>query len=190
VTGSGSKLVTTSPAPCPKCGAEQTAGLTACPKCGLATDRMAKFASQLDQSTPQALLDAWAELQDHWEDLAHHDEMLRLVTQNDAYAWAAARYRTREDDIGRAQLARVRKAAEAQMMTGAVARKASTPTPYRATTGLLVLLIVVTVGGLIYAAVVRGRKATPTPTPNGSAGNYGSAVIDRSPTPTRDADGR
>jgi len=127
---------------------------------------MAGYAVQRDISIPEVLTTAWKEVQDQWEDLGRHDELLRLVTKNEAYAWAAARYKTRDDEIGKKQLARVRKAAEVTMLASAAERKASGgPKPYRATTALLVVLVVVAIAGLIYAMVVRDRGATPSPTP-------------------------
>jgi hypothetical protein len=131
---------------------------------------MASFAKERDDAIPEVLVKAWDHALASWDDLARHDELIRLVTANDAYAWAAARYRTRADEIGTRQLERVRKAAEATMMSAAAARKQSQPSPYRATKMLMAALILIAVGGLVYAMWVRDRGPTPTPPSTTPAG--------------------
>jgi hypothetical protein len=131
-------------------------------KCGLAAARMESFAKESDEAVPDVLHKAWAHALEAWEDTARHDELIRLVSQNDAYAWAAGRYRTRPDAVGTRQLERVRKAAEATLLSMAATRKASAPSPYRNTTMLMIALVLLAVGGLIYA-MVRNRAPTATP---------------------------
>ncbi|HEU0033814.1 MAG TPA: hypothetical protein VFQ53_24470 [Kofleriaceae bacterium] len=147
---------------CPKCGAPRTAA-TACPKCGLATERMDAFAQERDASIPDVLTAAWERAVEQWDDASRHDEVMRLVAQHDAYAWAAARYRTRAGDpIGDRQLERVRKAAEVTLFATASQRREPTgQKPYRALTTVMVLLVVAAIGGLLYATVVRDRSSTP-----------------------------
>ncbi len=156
---------------CPKCSAAQEpVDLRACKKCGLAADRMEGFAIERDAMVPEVLVAAWDRAVASWEDQKLHDEVMRLVAQNDAYAWAAARYRGKTDPLGMRQLDRIRKAAELNMMSQATMRKAEAgPSPYRATTALLILLVVVLVAGLIYAMVIRSRTPAPE-TPAGETG--------------------
>jgi ribosomal protein L40E len=153
---------------CPKCGAEQQADDPACRKCGLSAERMAAFAAVRDGSVPEALTAAWERVVERWDDPSAHDELIRLVTQNSAYAWAAAKYRDRDDDVGKAQLERVRKAAEVTMMsTAAVRPDLKAASPYRSVAMLLAILVALAVAGLIYAMAIRDRHPAATPpTPN------------------------
>lgn len=147
---------------CPKCAAERRDAETACVKCGLTADRMESFAQEGDAAVPDALAAAWDHAIAAWDDPARHDEVLRLVAQQDAYAWAAARYRTRAGDpIGDRQLARVKKAAEVTLYATATARKDTSAKPYRAVIAIVVILIALTVIGLLY---VKMKRDTPMPT--------------------------
>ncbi|MBA2540258.1 MAG: hypothetical protein H0V17_11525, partial [Deltaproteobacteria bacterium] len=115
-----------------------------------------------DAAIPDALGAAWDRALEGWSESARHDEVMRLVAQHDAFAWAAARYRTKAGDpVADKQLERVRKAAEATLFSGAVARKDANKNPYRSTTMMLVTLVVLIVGGLVYAMVVRNRGTEP-----------------------------
>ena len=66
---------------CPKCGAPRDP--VACPKCGLAADHMAAYRRSQD-NVPEALEKAWQRALETWTDDACHEEVMRLVTQNDA----------------------------------------------------------------------------------------------------------
>jgi hypothetical protein len=151
---------------CPKCGTARVETRTSCAKCGLAHEKMAAF-EQARDAVPEALTTAWDGAVASWDDSAKHDELLRLVTQNDAYAWAAARYRDRmreraDDAIAKAQLDRVRRAAEATLAATAAARPSRVPEPYRRTVFLLGILIIVIIAGLVYR-IARGRTSEPVP---------------------------
>jgi hypothetical protein len=116
---------------------------------------------------PDALGAAWDAAVASWDDSARHDEVLRLVTQHDAYAWAAMRYRERvaadaEDAIGRRQLDRVRRAAEAALVTSGTPR-VKEPTAYRSTIAILALLVIFTIIGFAYAVLRRGQAEEPPP---------------------------
>lgn len=125
---------------------------------------MESFAAARDAAIPDVLGTAWDKAVESWSDPARHDEILRLVAQHDAFAWAAARYRTRAGDpIADKQIDRVRKAAEVTLMSSATSRKSAGKNPYRSTTALLVLLVVLVVGGLVYAMVARDGGTQPTP---------------------------
>jgi hypothetical protein len=142
---------------CPKCGATRRGDATACPGCGLAAARMAEFRDAREAEVPDAVHAAWARVAEAWSDPARHDELLREVAAHRCYAWAAGRYRTRGGDpIAERQLARLRRAAEATLLAGATARRDAAVTPYRATVGVLALLIATVVIGLVYATLIRG----------------------------------
>jgi hypothetical protein len=144
---------------------------------------MESFARERDASVPEVLATAWDRAVEAWDEPARHDEMIRLVAQHDAYAWAAAQYRERAGDpVGDRQLARIRKAAEATLFASATARKDQSPKPYRALTAVMIMLIVAAVAGLLYAMVMRDKaepmgNATPAPavrqqpTPPSSSGS-------------------
>jgi hypothetical protein len=141
---------------CPKCGAACRAGQAACARCGLAADRMESYARERDAAIPDVLSAAWERTEAAWDDPAGHAEVMRLVAAHDAYAWAAARYRTRAGDpIGDRQIAKIRKAAEATMLATATSRKDSTPKPYRALTAVMIMLIAAAIAALLYANVMR-----------------------------------
>ncbi|MEO7732811.1 MAG: hypothetical protein ABIY55_17725, partial [Kofleriaceae bacterium] len=146
---------------CPKCGAARTAA-EACASCGLAVARMAGYADAREASVPDAVRDAWQHVTEAWTDPARHDELLRVVALHDSYAWAAGRYRTRRDDLAVSQLERLRRAAEATLLATAIARPDASTAPYRATRGVLMVLILAVIVGLVYAMVIRSRGA-PAP---------------------------
>lgn len=126
---------------------------------------MESFAKDRDAAVPDVLGKAWERAIEKWDDQPRHEEVMRLVAQHDAYAWAASRYRSRAGDpVADKQLERIRKAAEITMLSAAVSRKdASAKNPYRNTMALLIVLVVLIVGGLLYAWI-RSRGA-PEPTP-------------------------
>jgi hypothetical protein len=148
-------------AQCPKCGAGRTDG-PACRKCGLSVDRWESFASTLE-AVPDALGAAWEATLAQWSDPAAHEEVMRLVAQHDAFAWAANRYRTKAGDpIADKQLERIRKSAEITMMSSAFARpKDPAKNPYRATVAMLVTLVLLIAAGLVYAMFSRRGNEPP-----------------------------
>lgn len=150
------------PSACPKCGAAIVADTSACTKCGLAVAKMAGFAAAREAAVPEPLVRAWEVAVEQWSNPAHHEEVLRLITQNDAYAWGAAKYRSRTGDpIADKLLERIRKSAEVTMMTSATARTVVEKNPYRNTVVMLVIVILAIAGALIYAQVKSDR---PQPT--------------------------
>jgi hypothetical protein len=117
------------------------------------------------REVPDALGAAWDLTVEKWDEPTRHEEVMRLVAQHDAYAWAAARYRSRAGDpTADEQLERVRRAAEIAMLSGAIARKAGARDPYRNTMSLLIAMVVLILGGLLYAWVrFQGSGNEPTP---------------------------
>lgn len=154
-----------SPASCPKCGTSRDpASAVPCVKCGLAVDRMATFSETRDASAPEVLRVQWERVQRDFDSEAEHDELLRLVTRHDVFAWGAARYRDiLRDEPGHAmaarQLDRMRKAAEVTMYVSAARRTSPEVSPYRATTALLILLVLAAIAGLVYSFVMSRRAA-------------------------------
>ena len=149
-------------ATCPKCGTARQ-GEPACPRCGLLADRMETFAAEKKpDAPPDVLVAAWDHAVEKWDDQPRHDEVIRLVAQHDAYAWAAERYRTRAGDpIGDRQLDRVRRAAEVTMRASAIPKAEPRANPYRAATAVLVMLIVAAVVALLFAMI---RRSSMQPT--------------------------
>lgn len=106
---------------CPKCGA--TPSEVACPKCGLAVDKMDAFARTLDEDVPAAVRGSWEALQDQWDEDDRHAAFLRIVVDENAFAWAAQQYRAKKPDPrAETMLVRVRRAAEARLAASASAR--------------------------------------------------------------------
>lgn len=149
---------------CPKCGAALAAEATACPSCGLAAARMAVFSDARDAAVAEPVREAWARAAEAWSEPARHDELFRQVAAHNSYAWAAGRYRTRgRDPIAERQLDRLRRAAEATLLVSATVRPDAAARPYRATIGVLAIMVVAIVVGLAYALVMRdATPATPT----------------------------
>ena len=137
-------------AACPKCGTDREEALASCRKCGLAYDKWVAFQASRGVNL-DALDAAWKHALDHWDDPKAHDELLRLVTQHDAWAWVAGRYRER-GDAAKDHLDRVKRMAEVTMMQGAAAKAAAkTPEPYRATMAVMAVLMIIVIVGLFYA---------------------------------------
>jgi ribosomal protein L40E len=163
-------------AACPKCGAARPGDAAACRSCGLTVAREAAYLAARDAAVPEPVRDAWTRAAAAWHDDAGHDALLRLVAANDAYAWAAGRYRTRgRDPVAVRQLDRLRRAAEATLFAGATARPAAASAPYRATTAVLAMLVIAVAAGFLYMFVVRdhaGARARPADAagPAGAAG--------------------
>jgi hypothetical protein len=128
-----------------------------------------------DAAVPDAVREAWQRATEAWSDPARHDEVVQRVAAHRCYAWAAARYRAHgHDPIATRQLERLRRAAEATLLASATVRSDPATRPYRATVGVLAVLIVAIAVGLIYAMVARepsvrlGAPAAPT-VPTGPA---------------------
>jgi hypothetical protein len=131
---------------------------------------MAAYTVARDAAVPDPLHRAWSHVIERWDDDARHDELLRLVVTNNCYAWAAGRYRTREDDVtAQRQLARLRRAAEVTLLASAAVRPDAGARPYRAATGVLAILVIVIAAGLLYATVIRARGVVSNTSPRSPA---------------------
>jgi hypothetical protein len=120
------------------------------------------------EEIPEVLEKAWQRALESWSDTASHDEVMRLVTQHDAYAWAAAQYRRRPADAIRdRQLERVRKATEAPMLVAAFAKQRDkTKTPYKAPLVLLILMVLAAVAALLFTSILpKGGDDSVPPQP-------------------------
>jgi len=148
---------------CPKCGAPRDDAATACRRCGLAVAKMDAYAARAEE-VPEPLANAWQAALDAWDDAARHDELLRLVSQHDAYTWAVARYRSRPADAMRdRQLSRLAKAAELMMYASATKQERAAPTPYRNFLIVVVVLLVATMVGLMFARMAVDSSTRRSP---------------------------
>lgn len=160
------------PAMCPKCGAPRSAepGAAACPRCGLIVATMDAYARDRDARVAAPVQAAWEQVAAAWDEPARHDELFRLTVLHACHAWTAARYRTEWQARGGTgldpHLERMRKAAEATLLTTATPR-AEARAPYQgARLTLIVLVVLIVIGGV--AAVVLGgqaRSIAPAPRP-------------------------
>ncbi|HEX3766615.1 MAG TPA: hypothetical protein VHW23_48305 [Kofleriaceae bacterium] len=149
---------------CPKCGAPRGDDAAACPDGGLGASRMASYRDARDAAVPEPVHAAWQRAAEAWSDPTRHDELLQQVAAHSCYAWAAARYRARRrDPVAERQLDRLRRAAEATLLAGATVRPDTTAGPYRATLGVLAILIAAIVIGVVYATLIRGPSGAVDP---------------------------
>jgi hypothetical protein len=146
---------------CPKCGA--TPAASACPKCGLATDKMAAFARKLDEDVPSVVRAAWDALATAWDDDDRHAAFMRVVVDENAFAWAAQQYREKKPDPrAEKMLARVRKAAEARLVASASAR----PEPKNVFNSVKLLLggaVLMVVALLLILQFLKGKQHAEQP---------------------------
>ena len=150
---------------CPKCSATFTVAC-ACPRCGLSRARMATYVRR-EEPVVDALSHAWHAATTNWTDPKAHDELLRLTTQHNSWAWTAARYRelarTRgEDVITTNQLRRLEKGIVVSAFSRIETKADKTPKPYKAATTMLVVLIVLLVAGFFYGTTVKKTAAQPS----------------------------
>ena len=103
---------------CPKCGSARTDAPN-CRSCGLAADKIATYTATRDAAVPDIVKQTWQRVTAEWTEQARHDAMLRVVTEHNAFPWAAAMYREqaaiRGDELSKRQLDRVLRGAEALM---------------------------------------------------------------------------
>ena len=156
------------PAMCPKCGAPRSTdpAVTACPRCGLGVAKMEDYARDRDARVAAPVQAAWERVAAAWDDPALHDELFRLTTLHTCHAWTAARYRTEWLARGGTgldpHLERMRKAAEATLLTTATARPEAA-TPYRSARLTLIALVVLLVIGAVAAVVLGGQARSNAP---------------------------
>ncbi len=156
---------------CPKCGAPRRPdpAVTACPRCGLGVAKMEDYARDRDDRVAAPVQAAWERVAAAWDDPALHDELFRLTTIHTCHAWTAARYRTEWQARGGTgldpHLERMRKAAEATLLTTATARPAAA-TPYRsARLTLIVLVVLIMIGTAVFLGV-QARSNSPSVRPS------------------------
>ena len=163
------------PFSCPKCDMACSPHRP-CPRCGLAAHRMKTFVRR-EQTVDQTLTQAWQAVVDGWNLSARHDELLRLTTRHDAWAWTAARYREYASkglggEMATSQLKRLERGIVVSAFSRIQATKDKTPRPYRTAVATLLLLIVLLVGGFVYGKTV---KKTVSKTPDTAAKHVGGA---------------
>jgi hypothetical protein len=153
---------------CPKCGAKQPPG-PACRKCGLSADRMATFQRQ-KTGVASSLVVAWKDCETAWTDETAHDKFMELVVEQEAYAFAARRYRDAlaarpGDPIAQQHVDQVAKMVAANLMVSATPKESSSPKPYKNAITILVVLVVAIVIGVVYATL-RGSSDTDALAPS------------------------
>jgi len=116
---------------------------------------------------------AWQNVVDGWEDPGRHEQLMGVVAQHGAFAWAAARYKERAGDaVADKQLERIRKAAMATMLASA-SKKPEAQAPYKRTMIIFMVLIVMLLIGFLGVKMMHDtRRGTPHPgvPPRGTPG--------------------
>jgi hypothetical protein len=153
---------------CPKCDAI-VGERAACPGCGLAAGRMASFSASRAAEVPESVRAAWHQALAAWSEQARHDAFVQAVAGSGSFAWAAGQYQEERrrrpgDTLAARQLERVRRTAEAAMLASAAVRE-DVKAPYRSTTAILVMMVVVLVAGALYATFMRDSRSPRTVTP-------------------------
>jgi hypothetical protein len=111
-----------------------------------------------DAGIPESIVAAWQRVLSSWDDPASHDELFRLVAQHNCFAWAAARYKTRDGDpIAAERLAKLRRATEAVLRATAMPRSVAAPSPLRKVAIVVALFAVAIAIALVSAYVLRGK---------------------------------
>ncbi len=163
---------------CPKCETSQAAGAS-CRRCGLLAERFAMFAGEGAAGTADAgLRAAWAECVARWDEPSVHDAFAERVVATEAYAFAARNYRAAararpDDEIAAERLARVRRMAEAAVLSaGPRNRRArGERQPLRGAAWVLVVCVFLAIAGVVYATVQDGAgPGRDRPQPPGAAG--------------------
>jgi hypothetical protein len=120
---------------------------------------MAEFARRRDEAPNAVVKAAWDRLLEGWDDQERHDAFLRVVVDEAAYAWAAARFREKQpDERATTGIDRVRRAAEARLAT-----MATIPPPMKSASRfgsvklLLAGAVVMVIALLLALQFLRGR---------------------------------
>ena len=130
---------------CPKCG-HPRGGAEACSRCGLV---FARWDALTPEDDPPHLVTAWQALETRWEDDDAHRRFVDRCLAEGALAFAARRYRSRDDETARRQLTTLTTIA-VQTLRGVTTRPRLSPRGARLL-GLLVLALVLV--GLAVLAV-------------------------------------
>jgi hypothetical protein len=152
---------------CPKCEELQPEA-EACRACGLAADRFEAYASEADDAAGPELDELWAACADDWHDDAAHDRFIEAASVAGMYAYAARRYRGHArdnpgDSRAEAALARLRRMAEATLLSAAAARQPEAgKEPYRGVVLLMITLVLLAGIGGVYM-LFRGASSPDQP---------------------------
>jgi hypothetical protein len=119
----------------------------------------------MDDAVPEPVRAAWQRAVDGWDEPARHDAFVGVVAQHAAFTWAAARYKERSGDVvADRQLQRLRTAATATMLAGAMARPEKRAKPYQVTIAMLIALVIIAFVGYFYVVHLHDLR-TPPPKP-------------------------
>ncbi len=166
---------------CPKCETAQ-AQAEACGVCGLRADRFQDYVNADGEHAASPALEAlWLRCEEEWEDAGRHTRFVETASTENAYAYAARRYRAMlskrpSDDVASAQIDRLTKMAEVALLGASSGREGSArgPEPYRNV--LILLIVLLLIGGVLgmYALLRTNTQAsdaspvplsTPSPAP-------------------------
>jgi hypothetical protein len=115
-----------------------------------------------DADVPEPVRTAWQRTIEAWDQPVLHDAFLGAVAQHGVFTWAAARYKERAGDVVAVrQLERLRSAATAVMLAGAMARPAKRTKPYQVTIAVLIALVIVAVVGYFYTVHLHDLQTPP-----------------------------
>jgi hypothetical protein len=156
-------------ADCPKCGlagARQRG--EACARCGLVFNRWSYALPTFSTGDDDAAAAVWSAVEANWDDSARHDAFLVLCQRTAQLPYAAARYRAAQAARGAAAEPQATRALERMSKLAFTALELSakreprepTRVPYRNTMAVLGLVLVLIVGGLIWAIFYQQTKAT------------------------------
>ena len=164
---------------CPKCGAALAAAAEACPSCGLAAAHFERFeegepgepGEPGGAELPAALVPAWESCLARWDDESAHEAFLAAAAATGSFVAAGRLYRRQLRERGRsdpraaAGLERVRRMAQAALLTRPPAGAASPSSTddrraYRTIAGLGIVLVLMAVLGAITVHLVKNLRAS------------------------------
>jgi hypothetical protein len=106
---------------------------------------------------------AWDALQDAWDEDDRHTAFLRIVVDENAFAWAAQQYREKKPDArAEAMLERVRRAAEARFAASATA-KPEPKTVFHSVKILVGGMLLMVIAGLLILQFLKGKQHATHP---------------------------
>ena len=155
-------------ADCPKCG---LAGARdrgeACPRCGLVFARWTGGDAAATATDVEAAA-LWSAVEADWDDPARHDAFLAFCQRTAQFPFAAARYRAAQAARGAAAEPHAARALERLSKLAFTALELSAKrepreparAPYRNTMAVLGLVLILIVGGLVWAIFYQQTKAT------------------------------
>ncbi|HEY4177062.1 MAG TPA: hypothetical protein VGM90_09535 [Kofleriaceae bacterium] len=104
----------------------------------------------MSEDAPPSVIAAWEAVNSAWDQPATHDAFLATVSQAEAFAWAAKKYKERGDDpIATERLGKLSRAA-VFVLTASAAKRPPEKSPYR----MLVMLLIVAMLAIFVAILM------------------------------------